>query len=172
MSISITANAPSIAVPEGSAVLLRDLIHERTGTFYDEANFYLMIDKLTPVVREKGFASLMDYYFFLKGRPHFSDDWRNVMNALSVQETYFWREMDQIDALSKIIVPEWFSRSKEVLRIWVAACATGEEAFTIAMALDEAGFGQHPIEIIASDGSEAAIFLTDLECFITERLSK
>ncbi len=157
MNFPSAVERPPIAVPQGSASLLRDLIHVTTGVYYDESNFYLMIDKLTPLIEAKGFISLIDYYFFLKQRPPFSNDWRRVMDALSVQETYFWREMDQINALTQILVPEWFSRSKEVLRIWVAACATGEEAFTIAMALDEAGYGRHPIEIIASDGSEAAL---------------
>lgn len=137
--------------------MLRDLIHERLGIHYDEANFYLMIEKLVPLARAKKFSSLADYYFHLKLRPHFSDDWRRVMDALSVQETYFFREMDQINALTKIIVPKWFAAKNDLLRIWVAASATGEEAFTIAMALDEAGFRDYPIEIIGSDASEAAL---------------
>ncbi len=157
MDRTLLRERPPIAVPEGSAALMRDLIHEKAGVFFDEANFYLMIDKLTPLIQAKSYVSLFDYYFFLKGRPHYSDDWRRVMDALSVQETYFWREMDQIRAIVDIIVPHWFSKGNELLRIWVAACATGEEAFTIAIALQEAGFGQHPIQIVASDASEAAI---------------
>lgn len=157
MNLPSTVERPHIVVPPGSASLLRDLIHETAGIYYDESNLYLMIDKLTPIIVAKGFISLIDYYFFLKQRPHYFEDWRRVMDALSVQETYFWREMDQINALTQVLVPEWFARSKDVLRIWVAACASGEEAFTIAMALNEAGYGQHPIEIIASDASEAAL---------------
>jgi chemotaxis protein methyltransferase CheR len=157
MNFSPTSEPPPIAVPSSTPPLLRDLIHERLGIFYDEAHFYLMVDKLTPLVRLKGFNSLADFYFHLKARPHFSDDWRRVMDALSVQETYFFRETDQINALTKTLVPEWFARTNELLRIWVAACASGEEAFTIAIALNEAGFGNHPIEIIGSDASEAAL---------------
>ncbi|MFN7140816.1 MAG: CheR family methyltransferase [Limisphaerales bacterium] len=146
-----------VAVPPGSEALLRDLIHEKAGIFFDDQNFYLMVDKLMPLIKSKGFASLLDYYFLLKQRPHYSDDWRRVMDALSVQETYFWREMDQIRTLVDIIVPQWFARRNDLLRIWVAACASGEEAFTIAIALQEAGFGRHPIQIVASDASEAAL---------------
>ena len=157
MDSLLSRDRPEIMVPPGSAALLRDLIHANTGIFFDEPNFYLMVDKLTPLVVAKNFRSLLEYYFFLKDRPHFSDDWRRALDALSVQETYFWREMDQIRALVDIILPEWFSRGNELLKIWVAACATGEEAFTIAMAIEEAGFGRHPIQIVASDGSEAAL---------------
>ncbi len=81
------------------------------------------------------------------------------MDALSVQESYFWREMDQVRALVEVLTPEYFARQRDrTLRIWSAACATGEEPLTIAMALHEAGwFARAPIEIYASDASPSAI---------------
>jgi chemotaxis protein methyltransferase CheR len=81
------------------------------------------------------------------------------MNALSVQETYFWREVDQIRALVQTLVPQWHAKNPgATLRIWSAACATGEEPLTIAMALNEAGwFERTSIEILASDASSTAI---------------
>jgi chemotaxis protein methyltransferase CheR len=81
------------------------------------------------------------------------------MNALSVPETYFWREIDQIRALVEVIVPRWFkAHGREPLKIWSAACATGEEPLTIAMALEEAGwFDRATIEIYASDASSSGI---------------
>ena len=81
------------------------------------------------------------------------------MDAISVQETFFWREMDQVRALVEVLVPKYFAtHTWEPLRIWSAACATGEEPLTIAIALNEAGwFRRAPIEIYASDGSPSAI---------------
>jgi chemotaxis protein methyltransferase CheR len=86
-------------------------------------------------------------------------EWRNVMNALSVQETYFWREFDQVRALIQTLLPQWHQRNgRSTLRIWSAACATGEEPLTLAMALNEAGwFERASIEIVASDASSKAI---------------
>jgi chemotaxis protein methyltransferase CheR len=146
-----------LAVPAGAAQLLRDLIHERTGTYFDDDHLDLMIDKLRPLIAGQGFASLLDYYFALKQRPHYAADWRRVMDALAVPETYFWRELDQVRALVDVVVPQWFARTNELLRIWVAACSSGEEAFTIAIALEEAGLSRHPVQIVASDASEAAL---------------
>lgn len=152
-------NTGSLGVTGGADRLLRDLIHERTGLFFDNGKGDILADKLSPLVIERGFTSLLDYYYLLKYDESAQDEWRSVMNALSVPETYFWREMDQVRALVETVVPRWFDApGAGPLRIWSAACATGEEPLTIAMALDEAGWlGRVPVEIHASDASPAAI---------------
>ncbi len=152
-------NTGSLGVTGGADRLLRDLIHERTGLFFDNGKGDILADKLSPLVIERGFTSLLDYYYLLKYDEAAQDEWRSVMNALSVPETYFWREMDQVRALVEWVVPRWFAEpGAGPLRIWSAACATGEEPLTIAMALKEAGWlGRAPVEIYASDASPAAI---------------
>lgn len=149
----------NLGVTGGADKLLRDLIHERTGVFFDNGKGDLLADKLSPLVIERGFTSLLDYYYLLKYDETAQDEWLAVMDALSVPETYFWREMDQIRALVETVVPEWFAaRGAGSLKIWCAACATGEEPLTIAMALAEAGWlGRVPIEIHASDASTSAV---------------
>jgi len=148
-----------LTLPEGTGTLIRSLIHERTGMFFDNGKRDLLIDKLSPLVIERGFTSYLDYYYLLKYDEAAPAEWQNVMNALSVQETYFWREIDQVKALVQTLVPQWFGKNKgATLRIWSAACATGEEPLTIAMALNEAGwFERVRIEILASDASTKAI---------------
>ena len=139
--------------------MIQKLINERTGMFFDNGKRDLLIDKLSPLVIERGFTSYLDYYYLLKYDTAARDEWQNVMNALSVQETYFWREIDQVRALVQTLVPQWHTRNTgATLRIWSAACATGEEPLTIAMALNEAGwFERVSIEIVASDASSKAI---------------
>ncbi len=141
----------SLRVPEGISHLLRDLIHDRTGIFFEDARMDLLLMKLEPLAKLRGCASFLDYYYVLKDNDR--GEWDNAWEVLSVQETYFWREMSQITALVEHIVPQWFQKSSLPFRVWSAACATGEEPYTIAMALAEAGFGSHPIEIVASDAS-------------------
>src|SRR5687768_15085574 len=150
----------NLGVSETGLPLLRELIHERTGLVYDDTRSELLSDRLAPLVVARGFRSFLDFYYLLKYDERSADrDWLDVMNALSVQETYFWREIDQIRALTCHVLPELArSAARRPIRIWSVPCATGEEPLTIAMALEEAGWFQRaPIEIHASDASSSAI---------------
>jgi chemotaxis protein methyltransferase CheR len=65
--------------------------------------------------------------------------------------------MPQIRVLVEEIIPQWFRSSVLPFRVWSAACATGEEPYTIAMAVAEAGLTEQAIEIVGSDASPAAL---------------
>ena len=134
------------------------MIHDRTGLFFDDGKVDMLGDKLAALMEERGIASYLDYYYVLKEDQN-RVEWARLADALAVPETYFWREMDQIRGIVAEIVPQWVARLKgRVLRIWSVPCASGEEALTLAMVLDEAGwFTRAPIEIHASDASEAAL---------------
>jgi chemotaxis protein methyltransferase CheR len=151
--------ADVLGLPDTAFTILRDLIHERTGLFYDNGKRDILVDKLSPRVIECGLESFLDYYYLLKYDASAEAEWARLMDALSVGETYFWREVDQVQALVNAIVPAHFAESDAPLRIWSAACASGEEPLSIAIALNEAGWWQRgaPIHICASDGSQAAI---------------
>jgi len=146
-------------LPDNSFILLRDLIHERTGIIYSDASRDLLAQKLVPRVIACGFDSFLDYYYLLKYDDTAEVEWQKIIDAISVPETFFLREMDQVEALVNVLVPEHFAKyPHQPLRIWSAACATGEEPLSIAMALNEAGWlNTAPITIDASDGSPAAI---------------
>lgn len=151
--------ADTLGLSASAFTLLRDLIHERTGLFYDNGKSDLLTDKLSPLVVERGFTSFLDYYYLLKYDVDADEEWKRVADALSVQETFFWREIDQVNAVVDHIVPAYFAMPRaQPLKIWSAACATGEEPLSIAMALAEKGwFARAPIEIYATDASRAAI---------------
>jgi chemotaxis protein methyltransferase CheR len=154
----MTAGPDTLGIPATGLPVLRELIHERTGLFYDSERAALLAERLAPLVIERGFRSFLDLYYLLKyDEAAAPAAWRQVMDALSVPETFFWREMDQIRAIVCRVVPE-LARRAGAIRIWSAPCATGEEPLTIAMALEEAGwFDRLPIEIHGSDASSAAI---------------
>jgi chemotaxis protein methyltransferase CheR len=149
----------ALGVPLTGLPVLRELIHERTGMVFDNGRNELLAERIAPLVVERGFRSFLDLYYLLKyDEASERAAWRQVMDALSVPETYFWREIDQIRAIVCGVVPELVRRNHGVVRIWSVPCATGEEPLTIAMALEEAGwFDRAKIEIYASDGSPAVL---------------
>jgi chemotaxis protein methyltransferase CheR len=149
----------TLSVPRGADTLLRDVVHERTGLYYDDGRLGQMLERLASLVLERGFQSYLDYYYLLKYDAEAETEWPKVFNALSVQETYFWREADQLRALVDQIMPVLASRHQSSpIRIWSVPCASGEEPLSIAMALNEAGwFERLRIEIHGSDASTAAL---------------
>jgi chemotaxis protein methyltransferase CheR len=151
--------ADALGIPITGLAVVRDLVHERTGLFFDADRTELLAERMAPLVVERGFRSFLDLYYLLKyDEAAGPGAWREVFDALAVPETYFWREIDQIRAVVCRIVPELVKRSGGPLQIWSVPCASGEEPLTIAMALNEAGwFDRADIRIHASDASAAAI---------------
>jgi chemotaxis protein methyltransferase CheR len=145
-------------LPVGVFLLLRDLIRDRIGVWFEDDKRDLLAVKLADRLRALGLASFLDYYYLVKYGPGSEAEWPQLTDALSVQETYFWREVEQIRALVDVLVPAHVTAGRGPIRIWSAACATGEEPLTIAMALAEAGwFGRADVEVWASDASDAAL---------------
>jgi chemotaxis protein methyltransferase CheR len=147
-----------VPLPLGTFLLLRDLIRDRLGVWFEEDTRDLLASKLSDRIAELGLRSYLDYYYRLKYGPGAEEEWPRLTDALSVQETYFWRELDQVRTLVDVLVPQHAAAGRGPIRIWSAACASGEEPLTIAMALSEAGwFGRAEIELWASDVSSAAL---------------
>ena len=152
-------DADHLGLSRSALSLLRDLIHERTGLFYDDGRRDMMADRLSGPVTERGFESFLDYYYYLKYDPAAAAEWHKVMDALSVPETYFWREADQLHAIADTIVPALLREApSRPVRIWCVPCATGEEPLSIAMLLDRGGwFNRGDIALHASDASPAMV---------------
>jgi len=140
-------------------VLLRDLILERTGMLFDDAKRGLLSDKLSELVAANAMTSFLDYYYLLRYDDAADAHWGALLDRLSVPETYFWRQAEQILALSEVIAPSHAAINPgKRLRIWCAACCTGEEPLSLAIALAEAGLlGTGLIDIYATDASSAMV---------------
>lgn len=151
--------AQPIALPDGPFALLRDLIVQRTGVLFDDVKRTLLADKLTALVIENGFSSFLDYYYLLRYDPGADAHWAQLLDRLAVPETYFWRQPEQFVSLAEIVAPTHAATHPgQPLRIWSAACCTGEEPVSIAMALAEAGLLEGGrVEIRGSDASALMI---------------
>ena len=147
-----------IDLPVGAFIILRDIIRDRIGVSFDDDKRDLLASKLSDRVRELGLTTFLDYFYVLKYGPGAEAEWPRLTDALSVQETYFWREFEQVRALVDVLAPRHVAAGRGPVRVWSAACATGEEPLSIAMALAEAGwFDRAEVEIWGSDASPAAL---------------
>jgi len=153
------AGARRPSASESALTLLRDLIVQRTGVFYADARRDLLEERLGELVAARGLPSLLDFYYLLKYDPDSAAVWGELMDRLAVPETYFWRQPEQFEALAEVLLPRFAAApGARPLRILSAACCSGEEPLSIAMALDEGGwFGRLPIEIVGSDASAALV---------------
>ncbi|MBV8299586.1 MAG: methyltransferase domain-containing protein [Candidatus Eremiobacteraeota bacterium] len=119
-------------------VSLRDLIRERFGIWYDDQKRYLLLSRLSTRLARRGIESFGAYAQFLRYDPRREDEWSDLASALSNNETYFFRERAQLKALAGKILDEFLARSPRV-RLWSAACSSGEEPYSLAMTLIETG---------------------------------
>jgi chemotaxis protein methyltransferase CheR len=121
-------------------VTLRDFIYEKTGIYFAENKMYLLESRLTNRLNELGFSGYEDYYYFLKfGGDKAKSETLNLFDSVTTNETSFFRNPPQLDAF-KLIVQKEYLNCKPLsgpLRIWSAACSTGEEPYTLAIMLLE-----------------------------------
>jgi len=144
----------SIHLTEDVFRLLRDLIKEYCGIFFDDGSRFLIERRLQRRLKILFLDDFRDYYRFLLYDRKRDDEIKAAIELLTVNETYFFREQNQLKAFSEEILPELIetNREKKRLRIWSAGCSTGEEPYTIAILILEHGrLDGWDIEILGSD---------------------
>lgn len=119
---------------------LRDFIYERSGIFIPDNKKYFLENRLGRRVQEKNLKGYEDYLYILKYGSDKNE--LNIMfNLVTTNETFFFREPQQFDVFSgelfSRIVAENAKTGRKDIKIWSAACSTGEEPYTIAMILME-----------------------------------
>ncbi len=116
----------------------RKLINQTSGIFFDRGKRDLLRLGLTDRAEAVGAETLGDYYERLTSEPERENELRRLLDHLSVQETQFFRNLPQFDALRKYVIPEIVRRKSEgfrSLRFWSAGCSTGQEPYSLAMAV-------------------------------------
>jgi chemotaxis protein methyltransferase CheR len=138
---------------------LRKLLKERSGLDLAADKQYLVESRLTPLARKAGFSGIGDLVQKMKnGAAALTVD---VVEAMTTNETFFFRDKTPFDHLRETVIPALLEAraARRNLRIWCAAGSTGQEPYSIAMCLKEAGaaLSGWRTEIVATDLSQAVL---------------
>ena len=142
--------------------LIRDIIYSHCGLFFDSDTKYLLEKRLSRRLQLYQLQTFKDYHYFLKYDRKKDQELSDLMDVLTTNETYFFREAFQLKALTDEILPELKAakeqKGEKTLRIWSAGCSTGEEPYTIAMLIMEMGcFHGWRVEIVGTDISNRVL---------------
>jgi chemotaxis protein methyltransferase CheR len=133
--------------------LLGDLIQERFGLAFDGVRREILASRLKPRLRELRLESPRAYYEYLRFHPLRDVELDQLPALVTNNETYFFRETRQFDILIDHVLPER-GATPGPLRLLSAGCSSGEEPYSLAIALHNAGLppaGRTPWEIDACD---------------------
>ncbi len=144
------------------------LVYEHAAIVLEADKGYLVETRLLPLARQEGFASLEELIVRLRA-VSFNDLHQRVVEAMTTNETSFFRDMHPFEALKTVILPELIEKRASVrtLHIWCAACASGQEPYSVAMLLHEhfPQLMQWEVRIMASDISSEMLQLTQAGCY-------
>ncbi|RJX25973.1 MAG: protein-glutamate O-methyltransferase CheR [Desulfurivibrio sp.] len=153
-----------ISITPAEVKLFAEFIHARSGIVINSSKAYLLESRLGPLLDEYGAKSFADFFY----AGYRSEEWEaRVVDAISTHETSFFRDQRPFALLQTKILPEFFVKRQNgsktappELRIWSAACATGQEVYSIAMIIAELLGGamkRWHITITGTDISDVAI---------------
>ena len=136
--------------------LLRELVQEHTGIWLQDGKRTMLAARLAKPVRRLGLRGFQSYYALLLESAEDSPEFVEFVNAITTNKTSFFRERHHFDYLAEKVVPEIKTASmrggRKQIRVWSAACSTGEEVYSIAMtlldAVEETGWW---LEVVGSD---------------------
>ncbi len=147
-----TVNKMSLASPDKGSPrpisdyefrLLRDHVHDYCGIYYDDSKNAIFASRVSFRMRLLDIQTYAEYYNYLKYNPGASCEMDDLIPHLTNNETYFFREMAQMEFFVSTLMEDIKARKKEEgerkIRIASCGCSTGEEAFTLAILLEEAG---------------------------------
>lgn len=148
--------------------LFQELLEQHCGVVQGLGSLSFLERKLMPRVEALGLGSLEDYYRFLKYDDGGGDELEILVDRLTTNETYFFREQPQLTQFYEVVVPRWVdSRPTSTFRVWSAGCSTGEEVYSLAMLLHEhPAMAGRDFEVVGTDISRGVISKAREGCYL------
>jgi chemotaxis protein methyltransferase CheR len=141
---------------------LRKIIYNRAGIHFPDNKKYVLESRLGTRLQELEIEDYDQYVGFLTMGPYQQDEFQEMFNRITINETSFFRNEPQLDIFEKQVLPELLEARKGVkrLRLWSAACSSGEEPYTLAMMMHRSlgmRLSDWKVEILGTDISEKVV---------------
>ena len=152
----------TIAITSEEMGLWSRFIHQSCGVYLDEAKGYLLTSRLQELLLETKSAGFSDLYYKAKASSSLQS---KIVDAITTNETSFFRDSSPFELLRHKLIPELIDRRSKLglhpipIRVWSAACSTGQEVYTIAIVLREllGASDKYDIRILGTDISNRVI---------------
>lgn len=139
---------------------VKNLVLKHAAIVLETGKEYLVESRLAPLARQEGLASFEELIARMRAQPSNGLHWK-VVEAMTTNETSFFRDIHPFDALKKSVLPDLLTKraSERKLNIWCAASSSGQEPYTVAMVLREhfPTLANWTIRFIASDISNEMV---------------
>ena len=142
----------------------RDFIYQLTGIYFQDSKKYLLEGRLGKRLQILGITDFAQYLQLLRYGSGRAEEMKSFYDAITINETFFFRSEPQCEAFEKTLVPEIMASRRNgsrKIRVWSAASSSGEEAYTLAMIYTERLKGRFP-------GSEFEVVGTDISPTVLE----
>ncbi|ARO14846.1 chemotaxis protein methyltransferase CheR [Ketogulonicigenium robustum] len=167
----LTAQDTAPAMTAAQFGKLSQIVHSDTGIVLSEAKRGLLVARLSKRLRALNMADFGAYCTLLDS-DRGKEERRHLLSAITTNVTAFFREGHHFDALARDVLPQLIARAKAGgrVRLWSAACSSGEEAYSMAMTVLDAfpDAAQHDVLILATDidpevvaRAESGVYPTD-----------
>jgi chemotaxis protein methyltransferase CheR len=157
MSQTHTEKPGALSLDKDRFEEFRGIIYRHSGIFFEENKRYLLESRLLQRMQVHKTRSFADYREMLVSSPG-AVELHELMNAVTINETYFFRHPEHLHILEHHVIPSIVARQEgrdiQRVRIWSAACSSGDEAYTIAILIRDRLQPRYPrvvFEIVGSD---------------------
>lgn len=143
----------SVVLSEADFSRFRDYFYQKSGIFFEDTKRYFVDKRILSRMKETGHESFRSYFTFVRFQAS-GEELQSLINLLTVNETYFFRETGQLDSLVEEVLSEVSKRRRgELIRIWSIPSSSGEEPYSIVLYLLEKwpDIANVDVEVIASD---------------------
>ncbi|MET0339919.1 MAG: protein-glutamate O-methyltransferase CheR [Polyangiales bacterium] len=138
---------------------IRKLVHEATAIVLEDGKEYLVEARLAPIAQTHGFENVEALCLALSSLK--KELLAEVLDAMTTNETSFFRDHHPFEALRRVVIPDLIDKrgKTRTLRVWCAACSSGQEPYSLAMLLDEhfPQLNTWRVQILATDVSKTVL---------------